>query len=146
MRRIDVDRRFAGQNLTLDRTCERTKEFALACAEVVQEANSSNKIGSVGLVEVHDAMEEVARVLGEGDRDKGLETFLNDGLHLTGEGYKVFLLVCVNFDPSQRTTSADCDGANTESYRPAFSASFCGKDATPFSVRLLSFYYSSSHV
>ena len=89
MRRVDVDRRFPDEKLELDRTIERTRSFARAVREVVDELKVKEKKGAIALVEVHDAIEDAALADMNGDREKGLERYLSDGLHLTGDGYRV---------------------------------------------------------
>lgn len=86
IRRGDIDARFPGQNLELDRTVERTREYAKAVEEVVQDLKSERK--NIACVELHDAMVQKAEEL-YGEREAGLARYLSDGLHLTAEGYIV---------------------------------------------------------
>lgn len=76
-RREDVKRRF-GPGIELDRTAERTRDFAVAAGEVAEEMR-------VGFVNVYDKMMEAAGPKPE----KGLRKLLSDGLHLTAAGYEV---------------------------------------------------------
>lgn len=43
----------------------------------------------IGFVDLHGVMEDMVK----DDREKGLRVLLRDGLHLTGEGYKVSLTI-----------------------------------------------------
>lgn len=58
--------------------------FAVAVGEVALEARRATK-RPVGFVDLHNAMEDLVR----DDREEGLRVLLRDGLHLSGEGYKV---------------------------------------------------------
>ena len=75
-RREDVRNRWG--EVELDRTPERTKEFARAAEEVAKELN-------VGFVPVFDAIMTAAGP----DPDVGLQRYFTDGLHLTASGYQV---------------------------------------------------------
>jgi len=89
MDQIDVDTRWSPDS-EFDREVERTRSYAHAVAEVARELESSihSGKGKVRLLELHDSMEAKAIEIGDGDREKGLSTFLSDGLHLTGDGYR----------------------------------------------------------
>jgi lysophospholipase L1-like esterase len=65
-----------------DRKVEVTKQYAEAVKEVAETAR-------VGIVDIYEAVESEALKIGNGDRDAGLQKFLEDGLHLTGDGYRV---------------------------------------------------------
>jgi hypothetical protein len=91
MRRADVRVRFPDEDIELDRDIERTRSFARAAMEVASELASTEKKGLIAAVEVHDSMEAAAVEAGKGHREKGLESFLSDGLHLGPGGYQVRL-------------------------------------------------------
>lgn len=71
----------------MDRTIQQTAKYACAVGQVVREAKKqSNR--TIAFVDVHGAIEDLVA----GNREVGLQEYLSDGLHLTGEGYKVSLL------------------------------------------------------
>lgn len=78
-RAADVRQRW-GPDVELDRSAERTRQFAVAAQEVASDRN-------VGFVPVYDEMMQAAGP----DPDEGLPRLLSDGLHLTPEGYQVSL-------------------------------------------------------
>jgi hypothetical protein len=78
-RAADVERRF-GPGLELDRSFERTQDFAKAVKEVAQEC----KVSYV------PAFEAIMHAAGP-DYDTGLPKYLSDGLHLTPAGYQASL-------------------------------------------------------
>lgn len=81
MRKIDVVQRW-GPNVPMDRDAERTRTYAHAVVELAKELGAP-------YCELHDSMEAAALDLGHGDRDAGLANFLDDGLHLSPQGYSV---------------------------------------------------------
>lgn len=76
-RKEDVAARL-GPGIELDRTAERTKEFAYAMKEVAEKRK-------VGFVNVYEAMMQAAG----SEPEQGLRKLLSDGLHLTAAGYQV---------------------------------------------------------
>lgn len=76
-RKEDVAARL-GPGIELDRSAERTKQFAEAMGQVAEKRK-------VGFVNVHDAMMQAAGP----DPEQGLRKLLSDGLHLTAQGYQV---------------------------------------------------------
>lgn len=76
-RKEDVAARL-GPGIELDRSAERTRDFAYAMKEVAEKRK-------VGFVNVFDAMMKAAG----SDSETGLRRLLSDGLHLTAQGYQV---------------------------------------------------------
>jgi lysophospholipase L1-like esterase len=89
-RRAAFDRGHRPPNVLMRRNETGAETYAAACMEVGTEAQKEGR-ERLGLVDAHKVTLDAAMELGQGNRDVGLASLLKDGLHPSGEGYKVRL-------------------------------------------------------
>jgi lysophospholipase L1-like esterase len=78
--------------VTLRRSEASAQAYAEACLAVADEVKRDGR-ERFDVVDAHAAVLDAAMRLGEGNRDAGLAALLVDGLHPTGAGYKVRVLI-----------------------------------------------------
>jgi len=73
----------------LERSFEHTQRYARAALDVVEEMRAATAPNFITSLDAHSLLTDKARAETNGDVHKGLPRFLCDGVHLSGDGYKV---------------------------------------------------------